>query len=82
MTRPELSGVLQRELASLERELHLLGARRDHILALLRTYSAEASNSHGKNGSRRFNRLSAEGRRKISEVMKKRWAAYRKEKEH
>ena len=82
MTRPELSGVLHRELASLERELHLLEARRSHILALLKTYSSEATNSQPKNGNKRLNRLSAQGRKKISEVMKKRWAEYRKGKEH
>jgi hypothetical protein len=79
VTRPQLSGVLQRELASLERELQVLEARRNHILALLDTYSGAPMSSHPKNGSRRMNRLSAEGRKKISEVMKKRWAEYRKE---
>jgi len=68
---PDLERILNQKIAELESQLNALRSAR----AALR---GGRGGNGGKTGSRR---LSAEGRARIAAAAKKRWAAYRKQKQ-
>lgn len=82
MAHNKLSEALVAELHSIDQQLTTLERRKDHIRALLRTYSfTESSTPRARKTARnvrRKHRLTAAGRKRLSDMMKKRWAERRK----
>jgi hypothetical protein len=66
----EILAQIDREIAQLQRARALLNG------ASARTY--KGSSSAGKGGQRKKRRLTPEGRKRIAEAVKRRWAAQRK----
>jgi hypothetical protein len=68
-------GEIDAEIARLTSARNILTASNSNAHSVQRTKSASSRRSVG---AKRTNRLTAAGRRKLSEMMKKRWAERRK----
>jgi hypothetical protein len=78
-------GGLEREIAQTRERLAALNAEAARLRARIRTGRssgpvAAATFDEPRAGRKRTRNISAEGRRRISEAMKKRWAEYRRKK--
>jgi hypothetical protein len=78
-------GGIEREIAQTRERLAELNAQAARLRARVgqsagRSRPAAASSDEPGAAKRRRRKMSAEGRKRISEMMKKRWAEYRKKK--
>jgi hypothetical protein len=75
-------GGLEREITQTRERLAALTQQADKLRAraggTLRTIAASSRANDGGAGARRRGRMTAEGRKRISEMMKKRWAEAKK----